>query len=117
MGRPAHAQAPSWRSRAPHGRRPARPGTAEWIRAELVSLGYSEVECRRLSEALVNLGQDIASVTRPSAGGASPLRAPAVGTVTMREPPTLLRVHTGNVLGDDGSWQPMMTARYRRRIC
>lgn len=25
------------------------------------------------------------------------------------------RTLTGNVLGDDGTWQPMMTARYRRR--
>lgn len=44
--------------------RPARPGTAEWIRASLTSLGYSEVECRRLSEALVHLGQDIAGASR-----------------------------------------------------
>lgn len=48
-------------------RRPARPGTAEWIRKALVELGYSEVECRRLSEALVHLGQDIASAMRPGA--------------------------------------------------
>lgn len=43
-------------------RRPVRAGTAEWIRTALVDLGYSEVECRRLSEALVHLGQDIAQV-------------------------------------------------------
>ena len=45
-----------------------RPGTAEWIRASLADLGYSEVECRRLSEALVHLGQDIAGATRASPG-------------------------------------------------
>ena len=48
--------------------RPARAGTAEWIRSELMALGYGEVECRRLSEALVHLGQDIAGATRASPG-------------------------------------------------
>ena len=45
-------------------RRLARAGTAEWIRTSLVDLGYSEVECRRLSDALGHLGQDIANATR-----------------------------------------------------
>lgn len=68
-------------------RRPARPGTAEWIRASLVELGYSEVECRRLSEALVHLGQDIA-LSRAAAAhdGRAPTRVrPPVPTVA--DPP------------------------------
>lgn len=50
-------------------RRQVRAGTAEWIRDALQALGYSEVECRRLSEALVHLAQDIANSTRPPATG------------------------------------------------
>ena len=57
-------------------RRPARPGTAEWIRAALVDLGYSEVECRRLSEALVHFGQDIAQSRAAAAGAADEGRSP-----------------------------------------
>lgn len=59
-------------------RRPARAGTAEWIRGTLVDLGYSEVECRRLSEALVHLGQDIAAATRmhAAANGGSRTHSP-----------------------------------------
>ena len=70
-------------------RRPARPGTAEWIRKALVDLGYSEVECRRLSEALVHLGQDIAqSRSAAEEGRASPrLRTPLPAT-TNSEPVT-----------------------------
>lgn len=56
-------------------RRPARQGTAEWIRAALVDLGYSEVECRRLSEALLHLGQDIAQAR---AGGHDDRTSPRV---------------------------------------
>ena len=48
-------------------RRTARPGVAEWIRTNLAELGYSEVECRRLSEALVHFGQDIAKASRTGA--------------------------------------------------
>lgn len=57
-------------------RRPARAGTAEWIRTTLLDLGYSEVECRRLSEALVHLGQDIANAKRSQAPAHGASRVP-----------------------------------------
>lgn len=52
-------------------RRQVRAGTAEWIRDALQALDYSEVECRRLSDALVHLAHDIANSTRPPTTGSA----------------------------------------------
>lgn len=66
-------------------RRQVRAGTAEWIRAALQALGYSEVECRRLSEGLVQLAQEIANANRASTVG-SPSRRAVFGTPPWKGP-------------------------------
>lgn len=71
-------------------RRQVRAGTAEWIRNALQALGYSEVECRRLSEGLVQLAQDIANANRPSPAGLPPGRA-VFGTPPWKGPDSSAR--------------------------